>query len=68
MTTFQPDAVPGEAPPPDSVRPRDSTSQAPTSVARLNDTIRDFIANWGSVWVEGEITQWNVRGGNVYGR
>ena len=68
MTTFQPAIVPGEAPPPDSVRPRDSTAQAPTSVARLNDTIRGFVQTWGSVWVEGEITGWNQRGGNVFGR
>jgi exodeoxyribonuclease VII large subunit len=68
MTTFQPAAIPGEAPPPDSVRPRDSTSQAPTSVARLNDTIRGFVGTWGSVWVEGEVTGWNLRGGNVFGR
>lgn len=68
MTTFQPAAIPGEPPPPDSVRPRDSTPQAPTSVARLNDTIRGFIQTWGSVWVEGEITSWNLRGGNVFGR
>lgn len=68
MTTFQPEMAPGEAPPPDSVRPRDSTPQAPTSVSRLNETIRDFVANWGSVWVEGEITTWNLRGGNVFGK
>ncbi len=68
MTTFEPVAVPGEAPPPDSVAPRASTAEAPTSVARLNDTIRGFIQGWGSVWVEGEITSWNVRGGNVFGR
>jgi exodeoxyribonuclease VII large subunit len=68
MTTFQADPVPGQPPPPDSVRPRDSTSDAPTSVARLNDTIRGFIETWGSVWVEGEITSWNVRTGNVFGR
>ncbi|GAA1958465.1 exodeoxyribonuclease VII large subunit [Microbacterium deminutum] len=68
MTTFQPQTAPGEAPPPDSVRPRDSTPQAPTSVSRLNETIRDFVANWGSVWVEGEITTWNLRGGAVFGR
>jgi exodeoxyribonuclease VII large subunit len=37
-------------------------------VARLNDTIRGFVQNWGSVWVEGEITSWNLRGGNVFGR
>lgn len=68
MTTFQPAAVPGEAPPPDSVHPRDSRSETPTSVSRLNDTIRGFIERWGSVWVEGEVTSWNVRGGNVFGR
>lgn len=68
MTTFQPDSVPGQPPPPDSVRPRDSSPQAPTSVSRLNETIRGFIQSWGSVWVEGEITSWNERGGNVFGR
>ncbi|KRB39083.1 exodeoxyribonuclease VII large subunit [Microbacterium sp. Root180] len=68
MTTFQPEQVPGEAPPADSVRPKDSTPQMPTSVARLNETIRGFIQTWGSVWVEGEITSWNQRGGNVFGR
>lgn len=68
MTSFQPESVPGQAPPPDSVAPRDSSNEAPTSVARLNDTIRGFIDTWGSVWVEGEITSWNQRGGNVFGR
>ena len=68
MTTFQPEQIPGQAPPADSVRPKDSTPQAPTSVSRLNETIRGFIQNWGSVWVEGEITSWNQRGGNVFGR
>ncbi|MFE7844437.1 exodeoxyribonuclease VII large subunit [Microbacterium sp. NPDC057407] len=68
MTTFQPELVPGQPPPPDSIRPKDSTPQAPTSVSRLNETIRGFIQTWGSVWVEGEITSWNERGGNVFGR
>lgn len=68
MTTFEADLAPGETPPPDSVAPRDSTADAPTSVARLNDTIRGFVGNWGSVWVEGEVTAWNVRSGNVFGR
>ncbi|MFE1644619.1 exodeoxyribonuclease VII large subunit [Microbacterium sp. P01] len=68
MTSFQPAIVPGEAPPADSVHPRESSQAAPTSVSRLNDTIRGFIDKWGSVWVEGEITSWNVRGGNVFGR
>lgn len=56
------------APPPDAVSPRDSTPDAPTSVSRLNETIRGFVEKWGSVWVEGEITAWNIRGGHVFGR
>lgn len=68
MTTFQPEAVPGQPPPADAVHPRDSSPQAPTSVSRLNETIRGFVEKWGFVWVEGEITSWNLRGGNVFGR
>lgn len=47
--------------------PRDSGPDQPTSIARLNQTIKASIDRWGSVWVEGEITQWNVRGRNVFG-
>lgn len=68
MTSFEAAHVPGEAPPADAVAPRDSTADAPTSVARLNGTIRDFIARWNTVWVEGEITAWNVRAGAIFGR
>lgn len=68
MTVFEASSAKGEIPPADAVAPRESTADAPTSVARLNGTIRDFIARWNVVWVEGEITSWNVRGGNVFGR
>ncbi|TDN92421.1 exodeoxyribonuclease VII large subunit [Microbacterium sp. BK668] len=68
MNTFRPEAVAGEAPPADSVHPRESSPQSPTSVSRLNETIRGFVEKWGFVWVEGEITSWNMRGGNVFGR
>jgi exodeoxyribonuclease VII large subunit len=68
MTVFESSHTNGETPPADAVAPRDSTADAPTSVARLNGTIRDFVARWNTVWVEGEITSWNVRGGNVFGR
>jgi len=61
-------SAPGQTPPPDAVAPRDSRSDAPTSVSRLNETIRGFVSTWGSVWVEGEITAWNLRGGHVFGR
>ncbi|MBS1907472.1 MAG: exodeoxyribonuclease VII large subunit [Actinobacteria bacterium] len=66
MTVFE--AAPGGTPPADAVSPRDSSADAPTSIARLNATIRDFVAQWGTVWVEGEITSWNVRAGNVFAR
>ena len=68
MTVFEASTRPGETPPADAVAPRDSSADAPTSVARLNGTIRDFIARWNTVWVEGEITSWNVRGGNIFAR
>ncbi|WP_404435624.1 exodeoxyribonuclease VII large subunit [Microbacterium aerolatum] len=68
MTVFEASLADGATPPADAVAPRDSTADAPTSVARLNGTIRDFVARWNTVWVEGEITSWNVRGGNVFGR
>ncbi len=57
-----------QTPPPDSVHPRESSPQTPTSISRLNETIRDFVQRWNAVWVEGEITSWNVRGGHVFGR
>ncbi len=62
------DASDGETPPPDAVAPADSTADAPTSVTRLNATIHDAIVRWGTVWVEGEIVGWNIRGGNIFGR
>lgn len=68
MTVFQASSTGDQTPPADAVAPRDSTADAPTSVARLNGTIRDFVARWNTVWVEGEITSWNVRGGNIFGR
>jgi len=66
VTSFETAA--DQTPVPDSVHPRDSTPQTPTSVSRLNETIRDFVQRWNAVWVEGEITSWNLRGGHVFGR
>lgn len=34
----------------------------------MSEKIAAWIERLGSVWVEGEITQWNVRGGNIYGK
>ncbi len=66
MTSFRVD--PGETAAPDAVAPRDSRADAPTSVSRLNETIRGFVEKWGVIWVEGEVTSWDLRGGNVFGR
>ncbi|MEO7123743.1 MAG: exodeoxyribonuclease VII large subunit, partial [Lacisediminihabitans sp.] len=45
-----------------------STVDAPWPVALLSSKIKGCIDRLGSVWVEGEITQWGVSGGNVYGK
>lgn len=45
-----------------------ATREAPWPVALLSTKIRDYIDRLGTVWVEGEITQWGVSGGNVYGK
>ncbi|HWU46720.1 MAG TPA: exodeoxyribonuclease VII large subunit [Humibacter sp.] len=45
-----------------------ATADAPWPVAMLATKLRDYIDRLGTVWVEGEITQWGVSGGNVYGK
>lgn len=45
-----------------------SSRDAPWSVALLSTKIRGWIDRLGAVWVEGEITQWGVSAGNVYGK
>jgi exodeoxyribonuclease VII large subunit len=45
-----------------------STVDAPWPVGLLSSKIKGWIDRLGSVWVEGEITQWGVSGGNVYGK
>jgi exodeoxyribonuclease VII large subunit len=44
------------------------TADNPWPVALLGAKMRDWIDRLGTAWVEGEITQWNVAGGNVYGK
>lgn len=41
---------------------------APWPVSTLADKLKGWIDRLGSAWVEGEITQWGVSGGNVYGK
>jgi exodeoxyribonuclease VII large subunit len=44
------------------------TADAPWPVAVFSSKIRGWIERLGTAWVEGEITQWGVAGGNVYGK
>jgi exodeoxyribonuclease VII large subunit len=45
-----------------------ATLETPWPVALLSNKIRGYIERLGTVWVEGEITQWGASGGNVYGK
>jgi exodeoxyribonuclease VII large subunit len=44
------------------------TADAPWTVGVLADKLKAWIDRLGQVWVEGEITQWSVSGGSVYGK
>jgi exodeoxyribonuclease VII large subunit len=45
-----------------------STPDAPWPIALLSSKLRGYIDRLGTAWVEGEITQWGLSGGNVYGK
>ncbi|MGT2424978.1 exodeoxyribonuclease VII large subunit [Amnibacterium kyonggiense] len=45
-----------------------ATAESPWGVGVLGDKLKGWIDRLGQVWVEGEITQWGARGGNVYGK
>ena len=51
-----------------TIVPPPPTAESPWPVALLASKVRDWIDRLGTAWVEGEITQWNVSGGNVYGK
>ncbi|MDO5051687.1 MAG: exodeoxyribonuclease VII large subunit [Pseudoclavibacter sp.] len=44
------------------------TAEQPWPVATVAQKLHDWIARLGSVWVEGELTGWNVRGGHAYAK
>jgi exodeoxyribonuclease VII large subunit len=44
------------------------TVESPWPVAVLANKLRAYIDRLGTAWVEGEITQWGISGGNVYGK
>lgn len=45
-----------------------ATRDAPWPVGLMSEKIAAWIERLGQVWVEGEVTQWQVRGGHVYGK
>jgi exodeoxyribonuclease VII large subunit len=45
-----------------------ATRDAPWPVALLSGKLKDYLDRLGTVWVEGEITQWGLSGGNIYGK
>jgi exodeoxyribonuclease VII large subunit len=49
-----------ETPPP--------TFDAPWGVSLFSNKVKGWIERLGTAWVEGEITQWGMSGGNVYGK
>ncbi len=51
-----------------TIDPGPSTVDAPWPVALLSAKIKGWIDRLGAVWVEGEIAQWGLSGGNVYGK
>ncbi len=51
-----------------SAEPDRSSPEAPWPVAVMSGKLKDYIDRLGTVWVEGEITQWGLSGGNAYGK
>lgn len=45
-----------------------ATREAPWPVGIMSQKIKEWVDRLGTVWVEGEITQWQLRGGHVYGK
>ncbi|MFC4223289.1 exodeoxyribonuclease VII large subunit [Lysinibacter cavernae] len=44
------------------------SAEHPWPVSVMSGKIRDYIDRLGTIWVEGEVTQWSVSAGNVYGK
>ena len=51
-----------------SAEPARSSPEAPWPVAVMSGKLKDYIDRLGTVWVEGEVTQWGLSGGNAYGK
>ncbi len=44
------------------------TTENPWPIIELTTKLKDYIDQLGLVWVEGEITQWDVRSSGIFGR
>lgn len=63
------DAIEADAtprPPADGSEP--ATPESPWPVGVLAGKLKGWIDRLGTVWVEGELTQWQLRGGSAYGK
>ncbi len=56
------------APPARATGDAASTPEAPWPVAVVAQKIKGYIERLGTVWVEGELAQWNERNGAVFGK
>ena len=45
-----------------------ATRETPWSIGLMSEKIAAWVERLGQVWIEGEITQWQLRGGHVYGK
>lgn len=53
---------------PEPTEPERSSPEAPWPVATMSGKLKDYIDRLGTVWVEGEVTQWGLSAGNAYGK
>jgi len=45
-----------------------SSVDSPWAIGVFSQKVKGWIERLGTAWVEGEVTQWGVSGGNVYGK
>lgn len=45
-----------------------TTRETPWPVSVLSGKLKEYLDRLGTVWIEGEVTQWGVSAGNVYGK
>ncbi|GAA4052426.1 exodeoxyribonuclease VII large subunit [Agromyces indicus] len=45
-----------------------TTRETPWPVSVLSGKLKEYLDRLGTVWIEGEVTQWGVSTGNVYGK